>query len=376
MSSTGMLTGNDLTLKLWAKKGWLNMGMQSAFGYAAQNGMVHFADDLVGQSARGDQITYSYINKLTGVPVGEGGTLDGNEEALNLGSYKIVVNTTRVGVLNPNDDTIEQQRTNINFAESANKVIMNRHIELLDTSFFYQAAGANPTSFTLNGTTWSGTNKLFVQGQNTPVAPSTNRVIRASAAATDQALTSSDKMSLDLIDYALEKLNSSDQPIEKLPDGTYALFVSPEQAVDLKQDASGRIQWYNAQLAMITGGKENQFGSSKLGNSNMTYLGQYADVKIFMAGRVAYGLRSDTSAVITSVRRAVLMGKDAVTFASPFASKLSDSDAPLRFKSQLKDYDYYKGIEGRFIGGLKKTVPSNGEDVGTMVISTYAAAHS
>lgn len=375
MSSTGMLTGNDLTLKLWAKKGWLNMGMQSAFGYAAQNGMIHFADDLVGQNARGDQITYSYINKLTGIPVGEGGTLDGNEEALDLGSYKIAINTTRVGVLNPNDDTIEQQRTNVNFAESANKVVINRQIELLDTSFFYQAAGANPTSFTLNGTTWSGSNKLFVQGHNTPVAPSTNRIIRAAAAASDEALASSDKMSLDLIDYALEKIQTSDQPIERLPDGTYALFVSPEQAVDLKQDTTGKIQWYNAQLAMITGGKDNQF-MSQMSRNGMTYLGQYADVKIFMAGRVAYGVRSDTSAVITSVRRAVLLGKDALTFASPFASKLSDNDAPLRFKSQLKDYDYYKGIEGRFIGGLKKTVPSNGEDVGTLVISTYAASHS
>lgn len=373
MATTQMLTGNALTVKRWALKGWLNMGAATVYGYAAKQGLIHFADEFIGRDARGDNLTYDYTNKLTGIPVGEGGTLDGNEEALNLGNYQIAMNTTRVGVLNPNDSTIEQQRTNVNFAQQASKLIPARHGELLDTSFFYQAAGANPTSFTLNGTTWSGTNKLFVQGHNTPVAPSTNRIIRAGAAATDQALTSSDKMSLDLIDYALEKIYLSNQPIGMV-NGGYDLFVSPEQAVDLRQDSTGKIQWYNINLAQITGGKENTLESSM--RDGMQYLGMYQNVRIWQAQRVAYGQRSDTSAVITTVRRAVLLGKDALTWASPFAAKLTDSDAPLRFFNQLKDYDYYKGIEGRMIYGLKKTVPSNGEDVGTFVISTYAASHA
>lgn len=373
MASTGMLTGNALTVKRWALKGWLNMGMETVYGYAASNGLIHFADEFIGRDARGDTLTYDYTNKLTGIPVGEGGTLDGNEESLNLGSYSIAMNVTRIGVLNPNDDTIEQQRTNVNFGKQASKLVPARHGELVDTSFFYQAAGANPTSFTLNGTTWSGNNKLFVQGQNTPVAPTTNRIVRANAAATDQALTSSDKMSLDLIDYALEKNYTSDQPLEMVKGG-FDLFVSPEQAVDLRQDTTGKIQWYNINIAQITGGAENTLEKSM--RNGMQSLGMYQNVRIWAAGRVAYGVRSDTSAVITTVRRAVLLGKDALTFASPFASKLSDSDAPLRFKTQLKDYEYYKGIEGRMIYGLKKTVASNSEDVGVIVLSTYAASHS
>jgi len=375
MSSTGMLTGNNLTVKKWSMQGWMNIGQSTVFGLAAQNGLIYFADDLVGTRARGDNITFDYTNKLTGIPVGEGGTLDGNEEALDLGNYQIAMNVTRIGVLNPNDDTIEQQRTNVDFGAKTAPLITKRHGELVDTSFFYHAAGANPTTFTLNGTTWAGTNKLFVQGHNTPVAPSTNRIVRAAGAATDQALTSSDKMSLSLIDLLLEKNANSDQPIEQANDGHYYLFISPEQAVDLKQDTTGAIQWYNAQLAMITGGKDNQFGSA-ITRKGMIFLGTYQDVKIYQASRVAYGVRSDTSAVITTVRRAVLCGKDALTFASSFASKLSDSDVPLRFKNQLKDYDYYKGVEGRLIYGLKKTVASNSEDIGTMVLSTYAAAHA
>lgn len=374
MSVTTMTTSNALTRKLWATEDWVNLGQRTAFGHMFSRGAVFYIEDFLGAKARGDSITYDYTNKLTGIPVGEGGTLDGNEEALNLGYFTMAMNVTRIGVLNPNDDTIEQQRTLVSFPERTRKVIPARHAELLDTSVFYQLAGANPTSFTLNGTTWSGTNKLFVQGHNTPVAPSTNRIIRAGAQATDQALTSANTMTLDLIDYALEKIDNSDQPIERFDDGTYDLYVSPEQLVDLKQDTTGKIQWFNIELAKITGGKKNDLENGMMGN--MPALGQYAAVNIYSAPRVAYGQRSDTSAVITTVRRAVLVGKDALSFASPFGGRPSDKDVPLKYFSQLKDYEYFKGLEGRMIYGAKKTVPSNGEDIGVMVISTYAATHS
>lgn len=375
MSATQMLTSNDLAVKLWGKKGWWTIGMQTAFGYSFGRGSVFFAEDLMGGKARGDNITYDYTNKLTGIPVGEGGTLDGNEEALNLGNFQLAMNVTRVGVLSPNEDTIEQQRTNVPFMKRAGTLIPARHSELVDTSFFYQLAGANPTSFTLNGTTWATTaNKLFVQGHNTPVAPSTGRIVRAAAAASDEALTSSDKMTLDLIDYALEANSRSDQPIETLSDGTYDLYCSPEQIVDLKQDTTGKIQWFNWQLALMTGGEGNQF--TKMSRSGMRYIGTYANVNIYEAGRVAYGVNSSSSAVITTVRRSVLVGKNAATFGSPFGGRVTDENVPLRMSDQLKDYGYYKGIEGRLIYGLKKTVPSNGLDVGVFVLSTYAASHT
>jgi hypothetical protein len=376
MASTQMTSSNALTVKLWAKKGWLNIGQRTVFGHMMDRGAVYFPEELLGQRARGDQITFSYVNKLTGLPVGEGGTLDGNEEALDLGNYQIAMNVTRQGVLNPNEDTIEQQRTNVAFEQNAREVISMRHAEMLDTSVFYQLDGSNPTSFTLNGTTWAGANKAFVQGHNTPVAPSTDRIVRASSSATtDQALTASDKMSLDLIDFMLEKNDLSDQPMQRFADGTFDLYVSPEQLVDLQQDATGKIQWFNIQLAKISGGQADELVKG-LSKGGLIVAGRYRDVNIYSAPRVAYGVNASTSAVITTVRRAVMTGKDALTFASPFGGRLSDSDVPLRFTTQMKDYDYYKGIEGRLLYGLKKTTPSNGSDVGVMVCSTYAATHA
>lgn len=374
MSATQMLTGNALTRKLWATEDWVNPGMKTVFGHMFTRGSVFYVEDFLGAKARGDQITYDYTNKLTGIPIGEGGTLDGNEEALDLGNFTMAMNVTRIGVLNPNDDTIEQQRTLVDFPQRTRKLIPYRHMELLDTAVFYQLAGANPTSFTLNGTTWSGSNKLFVQGHNTPVAPSASRIIRAGGVATDQALTSANTMTLDLIDFALEKIANSDQPIKPLADGSYDLYLSPEQFTDLKQDTSGKIQWFNIQLAKITGGKKNELEDSMF--EEMPFAGTYSNVNIYQAGRVAYGVNSGTSAVITTVRRAVMVGQDALSFASPFGGRPSDTDVPLKYFDQLKDYGYFKGLEGRMIYGAKKTVASNSEDIGVMVIATYAAPHA
>jgi hypothetical protein len=374
MASTSMTSSNALTLKLWATEDWTNPGQRVAFGHMFKRGSVYYAEEFLGQKARGDQITYDYTNKLTGIPVGEGGTLDGNEEALNLGYFTMAINVTRIGVLNPNDDTIEQQRTLVDFPERTRKVIPQRHMELLDTSVFQQLAGAYPTSFTLNGTTWSGNNRLFVTGHNVPVAPSSDRILRAGNVANDQSLTASNTYTLDLIDYALEQIDLSDQPIKMLADDTYDLYVSPEQFTDLKQDTTGKIQWFNQALAYATSGKYDQLEGMLY--DTMPCLGQYGRVNIYSAPRVAYGVDSGTSAVITTVRRSVLCGKDALTFASPFGGRPTDKSVPLKYFSQLKDYEYFKGLEGRMICGLKKTVASNSEDIGVFVISTYAAPHS
>lgn len=374
MSATTMLTGNALTLKLWATEDWVNPGQRVAYGHLFKRGSVFFAEEFLGQKARGDQITYDYTNKLTGIPIGEGGTLDGNEEALNLGSFTMAINVTRIGVLNPNDDTIEQQRTLVDFPERTRKVIPNRHFELLDTACFQQLAGAYPNSFTVNGTTWAGNNRLFVTGHNVPPAPSATRILRVGGAGNDQGITSSNTMTLDAIDFALEAIDLSQQPIKMLADDTYDLYVSPEQYTDLKQDTSGKIQWFNQALAYATSGKYDQLEGMLY--DTMPCLGQYGRVNIYSAPRVAWGVSSADGSVITTVRRAVLVGQDALTFASPFGGRPTDKSVPLKYFSQLKDYEYFKGMEGRMIYGLKKTVASNSDDIGVFVIASYAAPHS
>lgn len=375
MSSTGMLTANALTRKLWAKQAWTQAMASTVFGHIFNRGAVYFPPELLGSTVIGDSVTFGYVGKLTGMPIGEGGTADGNEEALYLGNHSMVMNTTRLPVLNPNRDTIEQKRTFIDFESSTRDQLANRAAELVDTATLYHLAGASPTSLTLNGTAYTTAAQLLhVQGHNVPTAPTTNRIVRANAAATDQALTASDTMTLDLIDYALELNYRSDQPVEMFDDMTFDLFCSPEQIVDLKQNATGKIQWFNIELAKITGGKENDLETTF--KNKLVCAGRYANVNIYQAPRTAYGVNGSTSAVITTVRRAVLVGKDALSFGSPFGGRVKDKDVPIKFFDQLKDYDYYKGIEARMIYGLKKMSPSGKEDIGAMVLSTYAGSHS
>jgi hypothetical protein len=377
MSATQMTSANALTVKVWEKQGWIQAMQRTALSHMFKRGAVHFPEKLMNKnSSKGDSLTFSYVGKLTGMPLGEGGTLDGNEEALSLQNATHVINVTRFGVLNPNEDTIEQQRTMVEFSPTTRKLLAKRAAELIDTSMFQQLAGAAPTSLTINGTTYATTaNLLQIQGNNTIIAPTTNRILWQNNQANDQSITSSDTMNLDIIDYALEFNERSDQPIAPFADDTFDLYLSPEQITDLKQNTTGKIQWFNYALAQIIG----ETGSNKFENrfeKNMVCVGKYSNVNLYMAPRVSNGVNSSTSASISTVRRAVLVGEDALTWASPFGGRVTDKSVPLKFFTQLKDYEYYKGEEARLLYGLKKLSPTNKDDVGVMVLSTYAAKHT
>lgn len=375
MSSTPMLSTDALTVSRWEKTGWLQVGQSTALGRMFDRGAVYFPEEMLGKDSRGDNLTYDYIGKLTGHPQGEGGTLDGNEKSLDLGSFNIIINESRDAVLIPVSG-IEPQRSKVNMEKAAKTVLPNRAAELVDTGVFQQLAGVNPTSFTINGTTFATTaQKLHVQGHNAPVAPSTGRIVRAAAAATDQALTSADKMTLQLIDYALELNAVSEQPIEALDDGTFDLYLHPYCVTDLQIDTTSAIQWNAIELARLQAGEKNNFDGAKF-NNKLRIVGKYGVVNILSHPRVAQGATNDTSTVATTVRRNVLVGKNALTFASPYGGRPSDDDVPMKIVDQLKDYKKYKGLGFELLYGLKKCTPGNGLDVGSMVIGCYAAAHT
>ncbi len=379
MATTVMNASNSSSIAKWEKKTWVEVYQQSTFGLLASSGAVYDASSRFrGEDGRGDNLTFDYVGKLTNVPLGEGSTGFGNEERLDTGTHNMAINLTRILVSNPNTGSIEQQRTNIDFDAVTANVMAGRAVELLDSSVFQQLAGVNPTSFTLNGSTYAtDAQKLQVTGHNVPTAPTANRIIRAGAAATDQALTSSDTFTMDLLDFACETVTANDQPMAPCSDGYFKVMLHPYQVTDLKQDSSGKIQWYQNQLAKEAGGKTSAL---ELPYSDKPIeLGTYGRFKIYEAPRVANGVNASTSAVITTVRRAVIVGRDALSFASPFGGMPKtggNPSTPFKMYSQLSDYDYIKGMDLRSIYGVKSMSPSNAEDIGRFVISTYAASHS
>lgn len=380
--ATPMPSNSPLAVKLWGIKGSLEVTKQSFMGRAIQTGSIVRASEL-DKARRGDEVTLDFTGRLTAIGVTEGGTMQGNEEFLDNQSFTMRYGIMRNAVRNPNDDTIEQQRTYINFEERTRKQLEGWTASRVDASFFNQVAGVDSDTITVDGTIYSGANKTIVQGLNTVTAPTSNRIIRAGGQANDESLTSSDTFTLDLIDAAIEKLSSSYPTVEPLDNEEFDLVVSYEQMTDLKRDTSGKIQWYLNNLAMVEGGKTSDNMINDINYYSAKPIGKYANVNIFARFRVATGVNSSTNAAIPNVRRAVLLGRDAVGFASAFSGMITDLTGetnekvvPFKFYTDLtQDYQYTKGIEARMIYGIKKKV-FGGEDFGSLVISTYAAAHT
>lgn len=384
MAVTSMLTTNANTVKLWALEGWVDMYKATAFGHMAARGTLMRASQL-DRAQAGDQITLNFTGTLQGLGQTEGGTLTGNEEALNNQAFSMVYNVVRHAVANPNTDTIEQARTTINFDERTRKLLPAWHSSRLDASVFNQLAGVDSTTITVDGAVYSGAKKTIVQGLNSVNAPSSNRIIRAGGAANDQSLTSSNTFTLDLIDAAVELAGTTYPTITPLDNEEFDLYLHQYQVTDLKRDTTGKIQWYNNELSASAGGDRS--GIEDTSSYILKAVGKYANVVIYSRNRVPQGQSSVDSSVVANTRRGVLCGKDAIGFASKFSGALTDmkrmnGTTPLKFFTQLKDYDYIAGLEARMIYGVKKLQfaptqsPLAPQDYGSIVISTYAAAHT
>lgn len=366
-----MTSANNSTVKKWEKKVLLDTYKKTIFARMISEGAIKDAPEITGRN-RGDRTRISFVEKLTGLGTLEGGTLQGNEEALATDTHILAIGLLRHGVNNPNDDTIEQNRTFIDFMKSTTEVLTPWHGTRMDASFLQQLAGAYPTSIAIEGATYTGTNRAAVTGFNDITAPTTNRILRAGGAATDQALTSSDTMTVDLIDDALVRIKQSTPTFDPLPNGRFMLVLAPQQVLDLQRDSAGDIQMLRDIIVPKTEGS----GSSSLqeqgnfGMFNMPVM-RYRNVDIYESPNVALGVNSGTSASISTVRRGVLLGQNAGVFGSKFGT-LRGGNSAVKLYTQLTDYDYYKGLEARVIYGMNKIVLQN-EDYGVFVLPTYAA---
>ena len=371
MAVTQVLTSDPLTLKLWETTAWIQTMQKSHMGHLFNRGAIYVPEKLMSANSRGDSLTFPYIGKMKGVPVGEGGTLVNNEKALDMRAHSMIINESRDAIKFPATG-IEQQRLGFDMDKVIEELLPSRAVELVDTSIFQQLAGVNPNTITMDGTTYSTTaEKLHVQGHNIPVAPSVNRIMRPNGVTADQNLSSTDRMSLPLIDYAMEQNDAADQPIEPFDDGTFDLYLSPAQLTQLKLDTTSAITWRSIAGNMAAGGDKKAYSNRFM--NGMVSVGTYANVNLYSNRRVAYGINSTNSAPISTVRRAVLVGKNALSYASPYGGRPTDTDVPMKIINQLEDYGKYKGIGFEMVYGLKKMAPTNYEDIGSLVISTYAA---
>lgn len=364
MSLTTYGVNDALAVKLWSKKLAVEVSKATAIAPligTSSNSIIQLKEET--SKGAGDKVTFGLRVQLIGDGVTENQTLEGNEEALSTYSDALYINELAHAVRVKNDSTIDAQRVPFSLRDEANSGLTDWYADRMSMMAFMQFGGFTAPTMAFEGRTV--TIKPVHYGFNAPTAPSANRVLRAGAVANDESLTSSNIFTLDLIDKAVEKAkvaNPKIRPVMVDGEKKYVMYLHPYQVTDLRINTSTG-QWLDIVKAVYNG----------KGANNPIYdgsLGEYNNVILREAEHVVPGVRSDTGAQITTVRRAVLLGAQSAVIG--FGTKT----APTKYKTveELFDYQRELGVSCQTIWGMKKTV-FNSEDFGSIVVSTYAAAH-
>jgi N4-gp56 family major capsid protein len=368
MSKTEFGVNHTLSNKLWSKKLAVEAIRATWMGkFIGDDDNALIREKVELKKDAGDKITCGLLLQLSGDGIQGDATLEGNEESMQFFNDSIFLDQLRHAVrLN---GKMTEKRVPYDLRMRAKDLLKDWYAKRMDTAFFNHICGNTAVT------------DAKYTGLNAVTAPTTNRIIRPNSVATDEALTSTDIMSLELIDYAKEKATTANTDVAEtgplvrpvMVEGSemYVMFLHDYQVTDLRTSTSTG-QWLDIQKAAMQGGDvaKNPIFSGALGVYNQVVLHQ--------AARVTTGVNSTTGAADTDTRRAVLCGANAAMIAFGGA----ESDTRYSWKEKLFDYDNQFGVAAGAIWGLKKSVyapesgSTNQEDYGTVVVSTYAAAHA
>lgn len=352
MAQTAYGVNDALAVKLWAKKLFreaLKSTYFSRFMGSTPNSLIQLRPEL-GKGA-GDRVTIGLRVQLSGAGVSGDGALEGNEESLTTYSDNLYIDQLRHAVRSAGE--MSEQRVPFSVREEAKDGLTDWWQERLDTAFFNQIAGNTVQTDTR------------YTGMQATLAPSTNRKKFVNGSA-DESQTSTYIASLAMIDRCVEAAKVSTPLIRPLKVGgesKYVMFLHPYQVYDIRTSSSSG-QWLDIQKAAMSGGQvsDNPIYSGSLG--------EYNGVILHESTRVPLGVNSSTGVAISTVRRAIFCGAQAVALG--YGSK--NQGGEMTWVEELFDYDNQLGVSAGMIHGMKKT-RFNSEDFGTITSSSYAAAH-
>lgn len=368
MAKTEFGVNHPLAVKIWSKQLAAEAFRQTFIGKFIGEGEDSLIQEKVDlKKSAGDRITMGLNVQLVGRGVQGDGTLEGNEEALQFYDDNLVVDQMRHATRSKG--RMSEQRVPYDLRRVSRDRLADWMARRMDTAFFNQIAGNTAVSDTI------------YTGNNATVAPSTNRIIRQGGAANDESLTSADTFTLELVDIARQKAETASieagtgplvRPIRIEGNDYYVMFLHDYQVHSLRTNTSTG-QWLDIQKSAMQGGdvKDNPIFSGALG--------VYNGVVLHKSARVPNGVNSSTGAADTDVRRAVLCGAQAAVIA--FGSE--NGATRYSWHEEMFDYGNQLGVKAGTIFGLKKSKftpaddsSTNAEDLGTVVVSTYAAAAS
>lgn len=356
MAVTEYGVNDPLAVKLWGRK-LMREALKKTWAYkfigSDNNSVIQLKTET--QKSAGDRITYGLRMQLSGDGILADGTLEGSEEALQTYSDNILIDQLRHAVRS--SGRMSEQRVPFSVREEARAGLEDWWAARFDTWFFNQICGNTAVSDTR------------YTGLQAVVAPDAAHLVRPGSTTTDENLSdsSSQKMNLTLIDYVVEKATTASpliRPIRIGGDDFYVMFMHDYQVTDLRTNTSTG-QWLDIQKAAISGGQIS-------GNPIFSgALGVYNGVILHKSNRITNGVNSTTGLAVANARRAVLCGAQAAAL----AFGVDFGPARMEWVEELFDYGNQLGVSAGCIAGLKK-IRFNSADFGTMVLSTYAAAHA
>lgn len=353
MATTAYGVNHPLAVKRWSK-GLMKESLKSTsvmqFMGTGANNIVQIKTEL-GKEA-GDKVTFGLRLQLQGDGVSGDSTLEGNEEALTVYDDSVTIDQLRHAVRSKGK--MSEQRVPFTVRDEARDGLADWWSDRWDSAFFNQVCGNTAESDTKR------------TGMQAAVAPSTNRVIYQNSPTAEGSLSSADTFTLELIDYAVELAvtggSAGDQiPLVPIRVGKlkkFVMFLHPYQVTDLRTNTNTG-QWLDIQKSAMQGGQitKNPIFTGALGEYNGVVLHQ--------------NTRVPAAPTNSSARRAVLCGAQAAACA--FGREGGKNT--FSWKEEMFDYGNSLGVGAGAIWGMKKC-QFNSEDFGTVVVSTWAAAHT
>lgn len=343
MAATSYPLNHPQAVKKWSGdvfKQALKTAYSSRFMGTSSSALCQIRSELKDY---GDRIRVGLRLQLTGEGRDGDATLEGYEEALTIYHDDIYIDQLRHAVRSAGK--MSEQRVPFSVRNEARDGLADWWADRFDFWFFNQISG---------NTDQSDTKYTGMQATTAP----TNVVMDQTATA---SLGATNTFDIHLIDYAIEYAeDTATYPFRPMRMGGkdyYCMFIHTIQATDMRRSFSAG-EWGDVQKAAVSGGQTT-------GNAIFSgALGEYGGAVIHKTTRLP--------SPVANVRRAVFCGAQAAAMAF---GKGSSSGNKYSWVEELFDYGNQLGVSSGTIAGLKKTT-YNQVDFATLVIPTYAAAHT
>jgi len=331
--------------KYWASdlfKELLKKTYAFRFMGTSDNSLCQVRNELKGD---GDRVRVSLRIQLSGAGVLGDNTQEGNEEDLTIYHDDLYINQLRHAVRSTGK--MSEQRIPYNVRALARDALADWWADRFDYWFFNQLSGNTDETDTR------------YTGLQAAIAPENILEPRTSLTST-ASMSTADIMSVKLIDWAIEKAKLRTYPMRPVKVGGkdyWVLFIHPYQETDLRRNFTAG-EWGDIMRARLEGGEgtDNPIFSGAIGVYNNTVI------------HSTHRLPAPT----TTTRRAIFCGAQAAAIAF---GKGYSTGSKYDWNEEFFDYKNQLGVEAGTIAGLKK-LQFNSVDFGSMVIPTYAIAHT